>query len=94
LFTGNRAHSFSKLDQVVSLPNVDVGRNAELAKCVIDSRVRIPEGLIVGQDPVEDSKWFRRTDSGVVLITQPMLDRRAAVLDGRLDLGADALEGK
>jgi len=94
LFTGNRAHSFSKLDQVVSLPNVDVGRNADLTKCVIDSRVRIPEGLIVGQDPVEDSKWFRRTDSGVVLITQPMLDRRAAVLDGALKLSSEQLEGK
>lgn len=82
LFTGNRAHSFSKLDQIVSLPNVDVGRNADLTKCVIDSGVQIPEGLVVGQDPVEDSKWFRRTASGVVLITQPMLDRRATVLDG------------
>ncbi|MFJ2620782.1 glucose-1-phosphate adenylyltransferase [Glutamicibacter sp. NPDC087344] len=93
LFTGNRAHSYSKLDHVVSLPNVDVGRNAELTKCVIDSEVRIPEGLIVGKDPVEDSKWFRRTDSGVVLVTQPMLDRRAAVLEGRMDLNADVLEG-
>ncbi|TAP27514.1 MULTISPECIES: glucose-1-phosphate adenylyltransferase [Micrococcaceae] len=94
LFTGNRAHSFSKLDQVVSLPNVDVGRNADLTKCVIDSRVHIPEGLVVGQDPVEDSKWFRRTDSGVVLITQPMLDRRAAVLDGALKLSPEQLKGE
>jgi len=94
LFTGNRAHSFSKLDQIVSLPNVDVGRNADLTKCVIDSGVQIPEGLVVGQDPVEDSKWFRRTASGVVLITQPMLDQRAAVLAGDLKLNPEQLEGK
>jgi glucose-1-phosphate adenylyltransferase len=29
---------------------------------------------VVGEDPVEDAKWFRRTDAGVVLITEPMID--------------------
>jgi glucose-1-phosphate adenylyltransferase len=35
--------------------------------------VVIPDGLIVGEDPVEDAKRFRRTESGVCLITKPML---------------------
>lgn len=81
LFTGNRTHSFAELDHVVSLPNVDVARGARLTKAVIDSRVQIPEGLVVGEDPDEDARWFRRTESGIVLITQPMLDRRAAALE-------------
>ena len=80
LFTGVRSHSFSSLDQVVALPYVEVGREAQLSKCVIDRKVVIPAGLVVGQDPIEDRKWFRRTDDGVVLITQPMLDKRAAAL--------------
>jgi len=80
LFTGNRVHSYSKLDHVVSLPYVDVGRGAELTKVVLDSRVQVPEGLIVGADPEEDAKWFRVTKGGVTLITQAMLDRRAAEL--------------
>ena len=45
---------------------------------VIDRGVHIPEGLVVGEDPVEDAKWFRVTEGGVTLITQGMLDRRAA----------------
>ena len=81
LYTGVRAHSFSALDQAVVLPYVDIGRHARLRQCVIDRGVRIPRGLVVGEDPVEDEKWFRRTEGGVVLITQPMLDKRAAVLD-------------
>lgn len=81
LFTGGRIHSYSSLDYVVSLPYVEVARNAQLTKCVLDRGVRIPEGLIVGEDPAEDARWFRRTDGGVVLITQPMLDRRAAALE-------------
>ena len=80
LFTGCRTHSYSKMDFVVALPKVIVNRKAELSKCVIDRGVIIPEGLVVGKDPVEDAKWFRRTDSGVVLVTQNMLDARAAKL--------------
>lgn len=80
LFTGVRTHSWSSLDYVVALPRVIVNRKAELSHCVVDSGVEIPEGLIVGQDPIEDAKWFRRTDSGIVLITQAMLDVRAKAL--------------
>lgn len=81
LFTGVRSHSFSALHQVVALPYVDVGREAQLSKCVIDRGVEIPEGLVVGEDPIEDAKWFRRTDSGVVLITKSMIAARAAALE-------------
>ena len=80
LFTGVRSHSFSTLDHAVLLPYVKVGRKAQLKKCVIDRGVIIPEGLVVGEDAEEDARWFRRTDQGVVLITQEMLDIRAAKL--------------
>ena len=80
LFTGVRTHSYSSLEYVVALPRVIVNRKAELANCVIDSGVVIPEGLVVGQDPEEDAKWFRRSEGGIVLITQDMLDARARKL--------------
>lgn len=80
LFTGCRTHSFASLEYVVALPDVIVNRKAELKNCVIDRGVIIPDGLVVGQDPDLDAKWFRRTDSGVVLITQDMLDARASKL--------------
>jgi glucose-1-phosphate adenylyltransferase len=75
LFTGVRSHSFAMLDEAVVLPFVHVGRGARLRKVVIDRGVVIPDGLVVGDDPVLDAQRFRRTDSGVVLITQPMIDR-------------------
>lgn len=78
LFTGVQAHSYSKLDHVVALPHCKIQRNARLTKCVLDRGVEIPEGLIVGEDPEADARWFRRTDEGVVLITQAMLNARAA----------------
>jgi glucose-1-phosphate adenylyltransferase len=59
----------------VVLPYVTIGRSAELTDVVIDNGVRIPEGLVVGQDPELDAKRFRRTEKGICLITQPMIDR-------------------
>ncbi len=75
LFTGVRANSFSSLEEAVVLPEVVISRNAQLKKVVIDRGVVIPEGLVVGEDPEEDARRFRRTDKGVCLITQPMIDR-------------------
>ncbi len=78
LFTGVHAHSWSELSHVVALPQVQIRRGARLKKVVIDRGVVIPEGLVVGEDPEADARGFRRTDKGVCLITQPMLDRLGA----------------
>jgi glucose-1-phosphate adenylyltransferase len=75
IFTGARVNSFSSLDEAVVLPDCYVGRNARVSKVVIDRGVRIPEGLVVGEDPVLDAKRFNRTESGICLITQSMIDR-------------------
>ncbi|PZU23256.1 MAG: glucose-1-phosphate adenylyltransferase [Shinella sp.] len=75
LFTGVRANSYSRLENAVVLPSVFVGRHARLRNVVIDHGVQIPEGLVVGEDPELDAKRFRRTESGICLITQNMIDR-------------------
>ena len=63
------------IDEVVMLPDCTVGRNARLTRVVIDSGVRIPEGLVVGDDPELDARRFRVSEKGICLITQPMIDR-------------------
>ncbi|WP_294352721.1 glucose-1-phosphate adenylyltransferase [uncultured Sphingomonas sp.] len=75
LSTGVRAHSYSCLDEAVVLPYTHIGRGARLSRVVIDRGVHIPDGLVVGEDPVADAHRFRRTDKGICLITQPMIDR-------------------
>jgi glucose-1-phosphate adenylyltransferase len=75
LFTGVRINSYSTVEEAVVLPYVQVGRGAQLHRVVIDTGVTIPEGLVVGADPELDAKRFRRTASGICLITQPMIDR-------------------
>jgi glucose-1-phosphate adenylyltransferase len=75
LCTGVHLHSYVRLDGAVMLPQVDVGRGARLTNVVVDRGVRIPPGLVVGEDPVEDARRFRRTEKGICLVTQAMLDK-------------------
>jgi glucose-1-phosphate adenylyltransferase len=74
LYTGVRTHSFAKLNGVIAMPYVDIGRNADLTKVVIDRGVQIPEGLVVGKDPDLDARRFYRSEGGVCLITKAMID--------------------
>jgi glucose-1-phosphate adenylyltransferase len=78
LFTGVHIHSFSAIENAVILPYVDVGQHARLSNVIVDSNVRIPPGLVVGEDPELDAARFRRTERGICLVTQPMLDKLAA----------------
>jgi glucose-1-phosphate adenylyltransferase len=68
-------HSFGHITHSILLPFVDVGQRAQLSKVIVDAGVRVPEGLVVGEDPALDASRFRRTENGVCLITQAMIDR-------------------
>ncbi len=75
LFTGVRTNSFAQIDEAVILPYATVQRRARLSRVVIDRGVVIPEGLVVGEDPELDASRFRRTEAGICLITQLMIDK-------------------
>ncbi|WP_419899345.1 glucose-1-phosphate adenylyltransferase [Roseomonas sp. USHLN139] len=78
LSTNVRVHSYCDLNGSVLLPGVTVNRHTRLTRAVVDSGVRLPEGLVVGEDPEADARRFRRTAGGVTLITQPMVDALTA----------------
>jgi glucose-1-phosphate adenylyltransferase len=75
LSTGVRVHSYCALDEVVVLPQCQIGRGTRLSRVVLDRGVVIPPGLIVGEDSALDASRFRRTANGICLITQEMVDR-------------------
>jgi len=74
LSTNVRTNSFAVLENAVVLPDVVVNRFARLKNCVIDRSVIIPKNLVVGEDPIEDAKFFRVTEKGVTLITKEMVN--------------------
>jgi glucose-1-phosphate adenylyltransferase len=75
----NRVHvqTGSDVRRSVVLPEVEIGRDARLRNVIVDRGVRIPDRLVVGENPSVDAQRFRRTNAGVCLITQQMLDRLA-----------------
>ncbi len=75
LFTGVKIGSFSNVNEAVILPYCNIGRGARLKKVIIDSGVRIPEGLVIGEDPELDARRFRVSEKGVVLVTREMMAR-------------------
>jgi glucose-1-phosphate adenylyltransferase len=73
LFSSVRVNSYARLREAVVLPEVEIGRHARLSKVVIDRGAKIPEGLVVGEDPELDARRFYRSEGGVVLISADML---------------------
>ncbi len=74
LFPHVYCHSYSSVKKVVAMPEVSIGRGAKLKNAVIDRGVNIPSELVVGYDAELDGKRFRRSENGVCLITQKMID--------------------
>jgi glucose-1-phosphate adenylyltransferase len=69
-----RVHSYAYLEEAVLLPDCHIGRSARLKRVIVDRGVVIPEGMVIGEDPDADARRFHRSESGITLVTQRMLD--------------------
>ncbi len=73
LFSNVRVHSFTKLEETIVLPGVEIGRNCRITKAVIDKGCKIPSGMVIGEDPKADAERFHVSEGGVVLVSPEML---------------------
>jgi glucose-1-phosphate adenylyltransferase len=73
LFSNVRVNSFSRVEDSVVLPDVNVGRKCRITRAVIDRGCEIPEGTVIGEDPAADAERFHVSEGGVVLVTPEML---------------------
>ncbi|WP_024851218.1 glucose-1-phosphate adenylyltransferase [Hydrogenovibrio kuenenii] len=75
--SGGRVHSYSLIKDSVLLPRVEVGRHCRIQNAVIDKGTVIPDGMIIGEDPVADAeRFYVEPSSGIVLVTPDMLGQR------------------
>ncbi|MFZ7276504.1 glucose-1-phosphate adenylyltransferase [Avibacterium endocarditidis] len=65
----------SLVDHSVVLPQVTIGKNCTLKRCIVDRHCVIPDGMQIGVDLELDSKRFRVSSGGVVLVTASMLKK-------------------
>lgn len=73
LFSSCRVHSYARVNLSVLLPDTTIGSRARLTRCVVDSDCEIPANMVIGEDPEDDARRFRRTEGGVTLVTRKML---------------------
>jgi glucose-1-phosphate adenylyltransferase len=79
LFSNVRVHSYSRIDASVLLPEVEVERNCRIRRAVIDRGCRVPQGTVIGEDPVADARRFRVTPKGIVLVTAAMFGQEPTI---------------
>ncbi len=73
IFSKCRIEAHAEIGEAVVLPEVQIGQHARLRRVVIDRGCRIPQGLVVGEDPRLDAERFDRSEGGVTLVTAEML---------------------
>ncbi len=75
--SGSRVHSFTLIKDSVLLPRVEIGQNCRIQNAVIDKGAIVPDGTIIGEDPIEDAKRFYvEAESGIILVTPEMLGQK------------------
>jgi len=76
LFSNVHVHSYSRIEDSVIFPEVDVGRGCVIRKAVIDKGCIIPADTRIGVDAAADAARFHVSNGGVVLVTPEMLGQR------------------
>jgi glucose-1-phosphate adenylyltransferase len=65
-----RVNSYSEVASSIIFSHVTIGRHCRIRRAIIDRHVHIPEGTVIGYDPVEDKKRYFVTPSGLTIVTR------------------------
>ncbi len=63
-----RVHTGAEVHQCVLLDDVDIGRDAKLRRVIVDKRVPIPAGAVIGYDLDHDRARFTVSENGIVVV--------------------------
>lgn len=73
LFSHVSVNDYSQVESSVVLPDVTIGRHCRIRRAVIDRGCEIPDGTVIGEDPVKDQEKYYVSPKGVVLVIPEML---------------------
>jgi glucose-1-phosphate adenylyltransferase len=65
-----RVNSYSEVENSIIFSHVNIGRHCRIRNAIIDRDVHIPEGTVIGFDPVEDAKNYVVTETGITVVTR------------------------
>ena len=63
-----RINSYARVEESILLDGVNIGRHCRIRRAIIEKNVTVPEGTVLCYDVEADSRRFRVTDMGVVVV--------------------------
>ncbi|HUI43191.1 MAG TPA: glucose-1-phosphate adenylyltransferase [Terriglobia bacterium] len=63
-----RVNSYTDVEGCIIFPHVDIGRYSRIRNAIIDRNIHLPEGTVIGFNPVEDRKRYHVTETGIVVV--------------------------
>ena len=66
-------NSGSELYETVVCPDCEIGKNVRLKNVLLDNGCFVPDGTVIGEDPVADAERYYITEGGVTVVTRDML---------------------
>jgi glucose-1-phosphate adenylyltransferase len=65
-----RVNSYAEVESSIIFTHVNIGRSCRIRRAIIDRDVHLPEGTVIGYNPVEDRKNYFVTPSGLTVVTR------------------------
>jgi glucose-1-phosphate adenylyltransferase len=73
----------SVIEQSVVMPDARIGAGCHLRRVIVESGSRVPDGLVIGEDPAADAERFQLSAEGIVLASASALSRAELLGDER-----------
>ncbi len=70
---GVKINSYTDIQDSIIMHGASVGRHTRIKNTIVDKRIKIPEGEVIGYDLEHDRKRFTVTDEGIVVIPKGFL---------------------
>lgn len=68
LSTDVRINSYAYVEESILFDGCNIGRHSKIRRAIIEKNVHIPDNTVIGYDLEEDSKKYRVTSTGIVVI--------------------------
>ena len=69
LSPGVRVHSYCDIQDSILMPKAIVNRHARIRRAIVDAKVEVPAGAVIGYDAAEDRRRHTVSEAGVVVVT-------------------------